>query len=180
MGLDYKDSLFPSARGKSWPWGLGLSPARRGLARGEQGLQSHWGRVPAPSGHRKNKAVSEELEPPAAAYLQRALLRLDKQATLPRRMVPLPKCAAGASSVISVASKLLPSSLSSTEACLLSYRCPWGRIPKHPFLPLPLPWSVFKLRGQLSGNGSGITGVFLANGEPGRDKHQQLKTWRSV
>ena len=83
--------------------------------------------------------------------------------------MPLPKCAAGASSVISVQQASFPSSsLSSTEACLPSYRVPSGPHPQASFPAplLPSLWSVSKLRGSFPSRG-GITGVFLANGEPG-------------
>lgn len=84
--------------------------------------------------------------------------------------MPLPKCMAGASSVISVQQTSFPSSsLSSAEACLPSCRAPSGQRPQAS-LPAPLLsslWSVSKLRGSFPSRG-GITGVFLANGEPGR------------
>ena len=77
--------------------------------------------------------------------------------------MPLPKRTAGASSVITVQQARFPSpSLSSAEA-------PSGQRPQAS-LPAPFSpslWSVSKLRGSFPSRG-GITGVFLANGEPGR------------
>lgn len=141
-------------RGVAWP--LGSRARRAAAARGASLL-----RAPRTRLSQKNR------EPPAAALFGAPPPTSQRSGIVKEDGAP-PECTAGAAAVVSVQQASLPPSCPALRPVCPPAGLPWGRVPSVPSCPLLSSLGpISKLLGNFLSQG-GITGVFLARGDPGR------------